>query len=66
MSYYKKYLSDHPNVLFVKKKNGTLRLCIDFREQNKITIKNKHPSPQVEDLSTVGNMSLSKIDLSSG
>ena len=37
-------------VLFVKKKNGTSRLCIDFRELNKITIKNKYPSPQVDDL----------------
>jgi len=37
-------------VLFVKKKNGTLRLCIDFREWNKITIKNKYPSPQEDAL----------------
>jgi len=32
-------------VLFVKKKNETLRLCIDYRELNKITIKNKYPLP---------------------
>ena len=32
-------------VLFVKKKDGTLRLCIDYRELNKITIKNKYPLP---------------------
>ena len=37
-------------VLFVKKKNETLRLCIDFRERNKITIKTTYPSPQVDDL----------------
>ena len=37
-------------VLIVKNKNGTLRLCIDFREQNKITIKTTYRSPQVDDL----------------
>jgi hypothetical protein len=37
-------------VLFVKKKNGTLRLCIDFRQLNKVTIKNKHPLPRINDL----------------
>ena len=37
-------------ILFVKKKNGTWRLCIDYRELNKITIKNTYPSPQVDDL----------------
>jgi hypothetical protein len=33
--------------LFVKKKDGTLRLCIDFREMNKVTIKNKYPLPRI-------------------
>ena len=37
-------------VLFVKKKNGTLRLCIDYRELNKVTIKNKYPLPRIDDL----------------
>ena len=32
-------------VLFVKKKDGTLRLCIDYRQLNKVTIKNKYPLP---------------------
>jgi hypothetical protein len=37
-------------VLFVKKKDGTLRLCIDFRQLNKVTIKNKYSFPSVDDL----------------
>jgi hypothetical protein len=37
-------------VLFVKKKYGTLRLCIDFRQLNKVTIKNKYPLPRIDDL----------------
>jgi hypothetical protein len=37
-------------VLFVKKKDGTLRLCIDFRKLNKVTIKNKYPLPRIDDL----------------
>lgn len=32
-------------VLFVKKKNGTMRMCIDYRQLNKVTIKNKYPLP---------------------
>ena len=32
-------------VLFVKKKDGSMRLCIDYRELNKVTIKNKYPLP---------------------
>ena len=32
-------------VLFVKKKDGTLRMCIDYIELNKVTIKNKYPLP---------------------
>ena len=37
-------------VLFVKKKDGSLRLCIDYRELNKVTIKNKYPLPRIDDL----------------
>ena len=37
-------------VLFVKKKDGKLRLCIDYRQLNKVTVKNKYPLPQIDDL----------------
>ena len=37
-------------VLFVKEKDGTMRLCIDYRELNKVTIKNKYPLPRIDDL----------------
>jgi hypothetical protein len=37
-------------VLFMKKKDGTLRLCIDFRQLNKVTIKNKYPLSRIDDL----------------
>jgi len=36
-------------VSFVKKKDRTLRLCMDYRELNKITIKNKYPLPRIDD-----------------
>ncbi|WMV13874.1 hypothetical protein MTR67_007259 [Solanum verrucosum] len=38
------------SVLFVKKKDGTLRLCIDYRQLNKIRIKNRYPLPRIDDL----------------
>jgi hypothetical protein len=38
------------SVLFVKKKDGTLRLFIDFRQLNKVTVKNKYPLPRIDDL----------------
>jgi len=55
-------------VLFVKKKDGTLRLCIDYRELNKITIKNKYHLPRINDLfdQLQGAGVFSKIDLRSG
>ena len=37
-------------MLFVKKKVGSLRMCIDYRKLNKITIKNKYPFPRIDDL----------------
>ena len=36
--------------MLVKKKDGTLRLCIDYRQLNKVTIKNKYPLPRIDDL----------------
>jgi len=55
-------------VLFVKKKDGTLRLCIDYRELNKITIKSKYPLPWIDDLfdQLQGARVFSKIDFSLG
>jgi hypothetical protein len=37
-------------ILFVKKKDGTLRLCINYRQLNKVAIKNKYPLPRINDL----------------
>ena len=54
-------------VLFVKKKDGTLRMCIDYRQINKVTVKNKYPLPRIEDLfdQLKGAGVFSKIDMRS-
>jgi hypothetical protein len=55
-------------ILFVKKKDGTFRMCIDYRELNKLTIKNRYPLPRIDDLfdQLQGAKYFSKIDLRSG
>ncbi|GJT16584.1 putative reverse transcriptase domain-containing protein [Tanacetum coccineum] len=55
-------------VLFVKKKDGSFRMCIDYQELNKLTIKNRYPLPRIDDLfdQLQGSSVYSKIDLRSG
>ena len=55
-------------VLFVKKRDGSMRLCIDYRQLNSVTIKNRYPLPRIDDLfdQLQGVVVFSKIDLRSG
>nr|GFB42144.1 putative reverse transcriptase domain-containing protein [Tanacetum cinerariifolium] len=55
-------------VLFVKKKDGSFWMCIDYRELNKLMVKNRYPLPRIDDLfdQLQGSSVYSKIDLRSG
>ncbi|GKU99598.1 hypothetical protein SLEP1_g12422 [Rubroshorea leprosula] len=55
-------------VLFVKKKDGSMRLCIDYRELNKVTVKNRYPLPRIDNLfdQLKGAQVFSKINLRFG
>jgi hypothetical protein len=56
-----------PPMLLVKKKDGSVRLCVDYRQLNKVAIKNKYPLPRIDDLieQFVGAQVFNKIDLRS-
>nr|GEZ13029.1 putative reverse transcriptase domain-containing protein [Tanacetum cinerariifolium] len=55
-------------VLFVKRKDESFRMCIDYRKLNKLTVKNRYPLPRIDDLFNQfqGSSVYSKIDLRSG
>ena len=55
-------------VLFVKKKDGSMRLCIDYKKLNRVTVRNKYPLSRIDDLfdQILGAQVFSKIDLRFG
>jgi hypothetical protein len=55
-------------ILFVKKKEGSLRMCVDYRGLNKITVKNKYPLPRIDELldRISGAQYFTKLDLAKG
>src|SRR5690606_21987625 len=55
-------------ILFVKKKDGSMRMCVDYRALNNVTVKNSYPLPRVDELfdQLTGAKFFSKIDLRSG
>ena len=55
-------------MLFVKKKDGSMRMCIDYRKLNKVTMKNRYPLPRIDDLldQLQRVRVFSKVDLRSG
>nr|GFC11123.1 putative reverse transcriptase domain-containing protein [Tanacetum cinerariifolium] len=55
-------------ILFVKKKDGSFRMCIEYQELNKLTVKNRYPLPRIDDLfdQLQGSSVYSKIDLRLG
>nr|GFA26254.1 putative reverse transcriptase domain-containing protein [Tanacetum cinerariifolium] len=64
----KKQLEDGAPVLFIKKKDGSFQMCIDYKELNKLTVKNRYPLPRIDDLfdQLKGSSVYPKIDLRSG
>lgn len=62
-----KCIATGPTILFVKKKDGTLKLCINYSQLNKVTIKNRYLIPRIDDLleQLEGETVFSKIDMRS-
>ncbi|KAJ9532205.1 hypothetical protein QJQ45_003891 [Haematococcus lacustris] len=56
------------SVLFVEKKDGSLRMCVDYRALNKLTVKDRYPLPRIDDLfdKLAGKKVFSSLDLQSG